>query len=115
MLDWVDSKPWKQLRIRPQTGGQANGLGAYNLADFRRLVLQPLAMGALLTPLAVAPFLLPKQRLPDPIQSEILVESGRDGEAGVRTYDDRVMSGFTDQEPDVLLNVDLQPPLSAEF
>lgn len=113
MLEWLDGKPWKQLRIRQQTQRLPRSPREFNLADFRRLVLQPLAMGAMLTPLAVAPFLLPKQRLPDPIQSETLAEIETDGAAAVEEFDDRVMNGFTDPEPGALLTVDLNPPQAA--
>lgn len=105
VLAWVDDKPWKQVRLPVAASDPRGTHWTFDLAEFQRVVLRPVAMAALLMPLAVAPFLLPKKPIPQPDPAAAMVEIDTGG------LDDAALTPFNGLRQDDLLPADfLLPP-----
>lgn len=61
LLDWLQGKPWKQVRGRVAGATRAAAIPRITLADVRDWVLRPLGYALLLLPLASVPFLMPRK------------------------------------------------------
>ncbi len=108
LLAWVHGKPWQQVLILQEASYPPDVRWTFNLAEFRRVVLRPLAMAALLMPLAAAPFLLPKKPIlePDPTAAVLEIDTGG--------LDDAALTPLDGLHRDDLLSVDFLPPPEAD-